>query len=258
MWPELIYIAGARPLPLIPWNPRKPAFHVRELTENDAAESIRRQFTLPWAYSLCSHEWEWSGLNAWDHPDTAAEELEAWDESRRQLAEYVAGVVGEFGAIELYASNPGWEGRPVHHVSCVRTDKVRELIRWLQSDHYAIVRPGPQRAPLEHQDHVILRAQMQKFQTKFSLSPQEREEREHDQEVARRARTDQHNEGCRRFWALVQETRWVCPNCLRNEFRLSESDDHRSFVICRFCGAAFAPTHPPPDLAADLRKGNSS
>ena len=50
----MIYIASDRPLPLIDWQDEFPAFHVRELREEEMA--VRTHFKKPYVYYAGSHE----------------------------------------------------------------------------------------------------------------------------------------------------------------------------------------------------------
>lgn len=49
-----LYIASPKPLPVIPWDPEKPAFHVIPLPEN--RNDVRKLLPYPHIYYVGSHE----------------------------------------------------------------------------------------------------------------------------------------------------------------------------------------------------------
>jgi hypothetical protein len=49
-----LYIAASKPLPVIPWNPKKPTFHVVPLPEN--MQEVRNLLPYPHIYYVGSHE----------------------------------------------------------------------------------------------------------------------------------------------------------------------------------------------------------
>ena len=49
-----LYIASSKPLPLVPWDPEKPAFHVIPLPDDRPA--VRKLFRHPHIYYVGSHE----------------------------------------------------------------------------------------------------------------------------------------------------------------------------------------------------------
>ncbi|MBI5362461.1 MAG: hypothetical protein HZA53_04725 [Planctomycetes bacterium] len=83
----MLYIASDVPLPLLPWDPGAPAFHVEEL--DAASQVVRERFTLPSAYYAGSHEGCGCGFQLGEYPDFVDEDAPAKRESLRQLADYV-------------------------------------------------------------------------------------------------------------------------------------------------------------------------
>jgi hypothetical protein len=49
-----LYIAASKALPVLPWNPNEPAFHVVPLTKD--MEDVRQLLTYPHIYYVGSHE----------------------------------------------------------------------------------------------------------------------------------------------------------------------------------------------------------
>jgi len=49
-----LYLAASKPLPVLPWDPNKPAFHVIPLAED--REDVRQLLTYPHIYYVGSHE----------------------------------------------------------------------------------------------------------------------------------------------------------------------------------------------------------
>lgn len=49
-----LYIASPKPLPLVPWDPKKPTFHVVPLEEDD--HRVRKILPHPYIYYVGSHE----------------------------------------------------------------------------------------------------------------------------------------------------------------------------------------------------------
>lgn len=120
----MVYIASDIPLPLIPWSKDKPAFHVQELTQRDAA--VRRQFSKPNVYYVGAHEGCGCGFQ---HPefDVDAEAQSQTTESRRRLGEYLRQALSQQQSIELFACWDGDQAKRPEYRDAVRLDE------WLQS-----------------------------------------------------------------------------------------------------------------------------
>ncbi len=97
-----LYIASSKPLPLVPWDPENPAFHVIPLQDDRPA--VRKVFRHPHIYFVGSHEGCSCAFN-YEHDFKAAIELR--DYLRKALA-----VTKE---IEGFACRPDQENLDVKH-----------------------------------------------------------------------------------------------------------------------------------------------
>jgi hypothetical protein len=109
----MVYLASVRPLPLIPWDAARPAFHITELPEG--RDAARSQFTLAHAYYAGSHEGCGCGFQygeyELDDPDAGElAELARHKESRARLAQYLQSALAVVPVVELYACWDGDEG----------------------------------------------------------------------------------------------------------------------------------------------------
>ena len=97
-----LYIASAKPLPVIPWDPKKPTFHVVNLPESMRA--VRKLLPYPHVYYVGSHE----GCScAFNYEHDIKPVLELRDYLRKALA-----VTDE---IEGFSCRPGQEPLNVKH-----------------------------------------------------------------------------------------------------------------------------------------------
>jgi hypothetical protein len=97
-----LYIASFKPLPVVPWNPNKPAFHVIPLPESMRA--VRKLLPYPHVYYIGSHE----GCScAFNYEQEFKSVLELRDYLRKALA-----VTDE---IEGFSCRPGQEQLNVKH-----------------------------------------------------------------------------------------------------------------------------------------------
>jgi hypothetical protein len=97
-----LYVAASRPLPVIPWDPTKPAFHVIPLPED--REVVRKVLGYPHIYYVGSHEGCSCAFN-YEHELKAAIELR--DYLRQALT-----IVDE---IEGFSCRPGHKSLNVLH-----------------------------------------------------------------------------------------------------------------------------------------------
>ena len=97
-----LYIASTKPLPVIPWDPKKPTFHVVNLPESMRA--VRKLLPYPHVYYVGSHEGCSCAFN-YEHELKAV--LELRDYLRKALA-----VTDE---IEGFSCRPGQEPLNVKH-----------------------------------------------------------------------------------------------------------------------------------------------
>ncbi len=97
-----LYIASNKPLPVIPWDPKKPTFHVVNLPESMRA--VRKLLPYPHVYYVGSHEGCSCAFN-YEHEIKSVVELR--DYLRKALA-----VTDE---IEGFSCRPGQEPLNVKH-----------------------------------------------------------------------------------------------------------------------------------------------
>lgn len=97
-----LYIASFKPLPVIPWNPKKPAFHVVDLPESMGA--VRKLLPHPHVYYVGSHEGCSCAFN-YEH------ELK----SVLELRDYLRKALAVSDEIEGFSCRPGQEQLNVKH-----------------------------------------------------------------------------------------------------------------------------------------------
>ena len=97
-----LYIAASKPLPIVPWDPKKPTFHVIPLPES--MQEVRKLLPYPHIYYVGSHEGCSCAFN-YEHEFKSA--LELRDYLRKALT-----VVDE---IEGFSYRPGHERLNVLH-----------------------------------------------------------------------------------------------------------------------------------------------
>jgi len=97
-----LYIASSKPLPLVPWDPDKPAFHVVSLPDDRAA--IRKVLRQPHIYYVGSHEGCSCAFN-YEHDFKPAIELR----------DYLRKVLTVNKEIEGFACRPDQESFDVKH-----------------------------------------------------------------------------------------------------------------------------------------------
>ena len=97
-----LYIAANKPLPIVPWDPEKPAFHVIPLSEN--VQDVRKLLPYPHIYYVGSHQGCSCAFN-YEHEFKSA--LALRDYLRKALT-----VVDE---IEGFSYRPGRERLNVLH-----------------------------------------------------------------------------------------------------------------------------------------------
>ena len=101
----MVYIASDRPLPVIPWDEDRPAFHAKEVAEHEPA---RRQFSKPYVYYVGAHEGCGCGFQYGQDPSVEDEKDVALAKtSRRELVKYLRRALATVAMVELYAC---WDG----------------------------------------------------------------------------------------------------------------------------------------------------
>lgn len=100
-----VYLASAHPLPLVPWDSARPAFHVTEAGKTP----VRARFGLPRVYRLDSHEGCGCGFEYGQWPVESDEDRLREVQGRASVASLRAYVtaVAQRAPVELYAC---WEG----------------------------------------------------------------------------------------------------------------------------------------------------
>ena len=97
-----LYIASSKPLPVIPWDPDKPAFHVIPLPDERAA--VRKLLRFPHIYYVGSHEGCSCAFN-YEHEFKSA----------LQLRDYLRSALAVSEKIEGFACRPDQQNLDVKH-----------------------------------------------------------------------------------------------------------------------------------------------
>src|SRR6266404_6023342 len=97
-----LYIAASKPLPLVPWDPKKPTFHVVPLEENN--HRVRKLLPYPHIYYVGSHEGCSCAFN-YEHEFKSA----------LQLRDYLRKALTVTDEIEGFSYRPGQERLNVLH-----------------------------------------------------------------------------------------------------------------------------------------------
>ncbi len=108
----MVYIASSTPLPLIPWDEEKPAFHVATVRPT---HGVRLQFSYANFYYVGSHESCGCGFQIGEYPEFERDEQEQREmrSSLDAFADYVERHLVEAGKIEVFASWDGDQCQPV-------------------------------------------------------------------------------------------------------------------------------------------------
>ena len=134
---RVVYIAADRPLPLIPWNPESPEFHVIELTDREAP--VKSQFSKTFVYYAGSHQgcgcaYDLASMSI-GHP----EELPDARRSREALVRYLREVLDVAGPLELYTCWDGDWTDPAVQRTTVDPSALLPEEPWLPERTFAIV-----------------------------------------------------------------------------------------------------------------------
>ena len=97
-----LYIASYKPLPVIPWDPKKPTFHVVPLPES--MDAVRKLLPYPHVYYVGSHEGCSCAFN-YEHEFKSVLELQAYLRKALSVAEELEG----------FSCRPGQEQLNVKH-----------------------------------------------------------------------------------------------------------------------------------------------
>ncbi len=121
----MVYVASDYPLPILAWDQDNPRFHTADLSKQH--EPVRRHFSKPCVYYVGSHErcgcgFQWGESEG----DEDQDDLPAKQESRRRLAEFLAGALQEQPTVEVYSCWDGDQAAPADHNDRVRPAELLE------------------------------------------------------------------------------------------------------------------------------------
>lgn len=134
---RVLYIAADRPLPLIPWNPESPEFHVTEVDDREA--SVKSQFSKPFVYYAGSHQGCGCAYDLESVSIGEPDELTSARGSREALVDYLRDGVEAVGSLELYTCWDGdWAEPSVQRISIAPTALAPEEL-WLPERTFAVV-----------------------------------------------------------------------------------------------------------------------
>ena len=122
-----LYIASSKPLPLVPWDPEKPAFHVIPLPDDRPA--IRKLFRHPHIYYVGSHEGCSCAFN-YEHDIKPAV----------QLRDYLRQALAVSDEIEGFSCRPEQEDLDVKHFITISPTGVALPEFFLQENQRLIFR----------------------------------------------------------------------------------------------------------------------
>lgn len=134
----MVYVASDYPLPLIPWDPSRPGFHVTKLP--DRAAPVRRQFSKPHIYYVGSHEGCGCGFQYGEYEGFEDEaDLPVKRDSRRRLAELLAVALQHQPQVELFACWDGDEGLLAEHTDRIRSGDLTEARTFFREKELLVV-----------------------------------------------------------------------------------------------------------------------
>jgi hypothetical protein len=95
-----VYIASDKPLPIVPWEERRPSFHVHDLTKDPDDEAVRQQFEMAHVHYMGSDEGCGCGfLKEWKE----AKDLELVEKNYSELADYVRGALDGGAKVQMFS-----------------------------------------------------------------------------------------------------------------------------------------------------------
>ena len=119
----MIYIAADEPLPLVPWDEERPAFHVTDVPKR--RRRVCKHFTKRYVYYAGSHERCGCGFQYGEWPgeeEAEAEGYAASRQSRADLAEYLRQALRLVSEVELYACWVGHEPQAPSRAGSITPD----------------------------------------------------------------------------------------------------------------------------------------
>lgn len=111
-----LYMAAAKPLPLIPWDAAHPGFHVTELSAD--AAGVRRHFNKPFMFYAGAHEGCACAFNyGREYPDFEDDpaDLAAAQNDIASLSRYLTEAASDGSSIELFSCYFGDEAKDSQH-----------------------------------------------------------------------------------------------------------------------------------------------
>ena len=134
-----VYLAASTPLPLVPWDAERPAFHVDPLTDDDA---VRVQFSRPHVVYAGSHEGCGCGFEYGRWEGEKPEQAAAARATVAALRAYVAGVLEAGEPVELYACWEGEQGEAPAHRLALTPDDLGGPAFWFEERTFAVISPA--------------------------------------------------------------------------------------------------------------------
>lgn len=115
-----VYVGSDVPLPVIPWDDARPAFHVADATDGyfSPGNPLRLHSARPYFYRLGSHDGCGCGFQSygeeWDEAADAAVEAATPEQQacRRAAADYLADALRHQATVEVFTFCSGSESRP--------------------------------------------------------------------------------------------------------------------------------------------------
>lgn len=131
-----VYVGAPANLPLIPWIPEKPGFHVRDITA--AENALRPVFGQLRVYYTGSHDGCGCGFQLGTYPSDSPDDLQekqVMAQSLRSLAEYLSEQLKRVPALMVYSC---WEGE--QSAPAERAERVINPGAFLDPEFYFVER----------------------------------------------------------------------------------------------------------------------
>lgn len=112
----MVYLAPHKPLPTNVWDKDCPAYYVEALPPESRDNSVRQHLTGPFVYRLGSHQYCGCGFSyrydpEWPDAAVFPDELDAAENSRASLAEYLTDALKDQESLEIWLCWAGDEAR---------------------------------------------------------------------------------------------------------------------------------------------------
>lgn len=126
----VLYLASDDMLPTIPWNEKKPAFHVCPLADCGMGKEVGMQFTKANVYFVGSYQWCGCGFG-----DSSEKGIQCL----RELREYLVAVSAKSGIVEMWSCWTGAEGaEPLEKIVIVPDNILEPEFRFGEQEYYLI------------------------------------------------------------------------------------------------------------------------